>query len=185
MVCNSDCLNCLFDECINDSDELSLSERKLSSDIDKEIMSSRVGAIYDSQHHKRQLKDVDEIEYIKARSKYFKKKYYYQDVEKSRRLGRENYHKNKEKRNAHNKEYYKEHREELLNQKKSYYKEHREEILEKRKASYVPKGKKPVKTDPVSTYNREKSKKNYDRHKDEINARRRERRRLLKSQKST
>lgn len=52
MICDMDCLNCSFSDCINDSDLLSTQERKSSNDLDKEILNSRLSSVYSNEWSK-------------------------------------------------------------------------------------------------------------------------------------
>lgn len=174
-ICDMDCLNCKFSDCINDSDVLSSFERSVSKDTNESILNSR-GISYDSTRHKRQNKDIDPVLYRKAQNKHFHKKYYNANPEHFRAKGRENYRKHREARLAHSRQYNAEHKEEISANKRTYYQEHREEILAKRKANYVPKGKRPVIDTPEAEAKRQREKERYERNKEEINRRRRERR---------
>ena len=173
-ICNMDCLNCIHSDCINDSDDLTSFERELARENDKSILDSR-GITYDCQSHKRQLKDVEPSLYKKAQRKHFHKKYYLRDPEKHRRLARLSYARNKEKRLDSSHNYYKTHREEILSNKRTYYQEHREKILEKRKKDYVPRERTLIDT-PEAELKRQRERERYQKNKEEINRRRKERR---------
>ena len=173
-ICNMDCLNCVFSDCINDSDVLSSFEREVARNTDRNILDSR-GLTYDSQTHKRQIGNVEPSLYKKAQRRHYHKKYYLADPEKHKRLARLSYARNKEKRLASSHSYYKTHKEEILSSKKTYYQEHREEILEKRKKAYVPREKKPLIDTPEAELKRQRARESYRRNKEEINRRRRER----------
>lgn len=176
MQCDMNCLQCKFSDCVNDSDVLSTFEREVSKETDKSILDSR-GITYDPTGHKRQLKDVDPVLYKQAQNKHFHKKYYNANPEHFREKGRENYRKHKEAHLARSRQYNAEHKEEISANKKTYYQEHREEILAKRKAKYIPKGKRPVIDTPEAEVKRQCERERYEKNKEEINRKRRERRR--------
>lgn len=174
-ICDMDCLHCKFSDCINDNTVLSTEERSLSKYIDKTVLDSR-GVSYNPTNHKRYLKSVDPTLYRKAQNKHFHEKYYNADPEHYRAKGRENYRKHKEACLARSHQYHKEHKEEISAYKKTYYQEHREEILASRKAKYVPKGKRPVIDTPEAEVKRQRERERYQKNKEEINRKRRERR---------
>lgn len=176
MKCNMDCLNCSFNDCVNDSDLISMQERELSASLDKDILNSRVPT-YIPTNGTRPY-DILPFNFKKSQQRYHHKKQYYKDVDKSREQGRQSYYRNRDRRLAHNKEYYSKNREEILSQKKSYYEEHREEILKSRKSKYVPHPKQVIDT-PEAQRKRELERARYQAKKEEINRRRKERRRLL------
>lgn len=153
-------------------------ERQLSDDLDKQILRERTMAGVDmtTYIHDR----VDKDEYVKARNKRYKEKYYQQDPEKFRAKGRENYAKHREQRLQHNHEYYQENREEILDQKAGYYLTNREEILKKRKEAYIPHPKEVIDT-PEAEAKRQRERERYQRNKAEINRKRREKRRKAKN----
>ena len=164
-----DCLNCVFSDCINDSDVLTASEREMARKTDKSILNSRGLTYSENTRHKS-----DDL-HKKAQRKYFHRKYYLKDPEKHRRLARLSYARNKEKRLASSHNYYKTHREEILSNKKTYYQENREKILEKRKKDYVPRERILIDT-PEAELKRQRARESYQRNKEEINRRRKERR---------
>lgn len=174
-VCDMRCLECKFNDCINDSDVLSSFEREVSKSTDESILVSR-GISYNQTIHKRQNKSVDPVLYRQAQNRHFHKKYYSANPEHFRAKGRENYRKHREARLTHSHQYYQEHKEEISANKKTYYQEHKEEILAKRKEAYQPKGKRPVIDTPEAEAKRQREKERYQRNKEEINRRRRERR---------
>lgn len=174
-VCNMDCRNCIYDDCINDSEVLSLAERKMSKDIDTDIIVSR-GLIYCSTLHKRQNKDVDPVLYRQAQNRHFHQKYYKVNSEYYKKKGRENYLKHREDRLEQSHKYYQDHKEEILANKKSYYLDNRENILAKRKEKYIPKDKKPLIDTLEAEIKRQREKERYQKNKEEINRKRRERR---------
>ena len=174
-VCDMNCLECKFSECINDSDVLSQFERSVSRETDSSILVSR-GLTYNQTTHKRQNKEVDPVLYKQAQNRYFHKKYYNANPEHFRAKGRENYRKHREARIETMRKYNEEHREEILANKKTYYLANREEILASRKEKYVPKGKRPVIDTPEAEAKRQREKERYQKNKEEINRRRRERR---------
>ena len=165
-----DCLNCVFSDCINDSDVLTAFEREVARVTDKSILNSRGLTYSENTRHKS-----DDL-HKKAQRKHFHRKYYLKDPEKHRRLARLSYARNKEKRLASSHNYYKTHREEILSNKKTYYQENREKILEKRKKDYVPRERKPLIDTPEAELKRQRARESYQRNKEEINRRRKERR---------
>lgn len=174
MICDMDCLHCKFSDCINDSDIISSHEREISNRTDTEILEARV-PVYISTRGCRPYK-VRPHNFSKSQARYFSRKNYYKDVDKSREQGRENYYKHRETRKATMRRYYSENKETLLNQKKAYYEEHKEEILKSRKENYVPHLKQVIDT-PEAQLKREREKARYEANKEEINRKRRERRR--------
>lgn len=174
-VCNMDCFNCQFSDCVNDGD-CSLSERKETADRDKRVEKSRGYEYYPGTANLRQIPEIDRKAYLKAQRAYFHRKSYYADVEKSRQRGRENYAKHREARQVTMRAYASTHKEEISQNKRAYYLEHREEILQKRKDQYVPHPKEVIDT-PEAQAKREREKARYEANKEEINRRRREKRR--------
>lgn len=173
-ICDMNCLECIYDDCINESEEVLNFERKFSTYLDNQVLVSR-GMSYTPTSHKRQIKEVDEKLYKQAQRRYFHKKYYEQDPEKYRRLGRENYAKHKEARLENSHKYYLEHKEEISASKRAYYLEHREQILADRKSKYVPHPKQVINT-PQAELKRQRERERYLAHKEEINAKRRQKR---------
>lgn len=171
-VCSMDCFNCFFEDCVLSDDCISTSERKFSNSLDTTAIQLR-GLEYDTTRHLRQLKDVDPLLYSQAQRRYFHRKYYYRDVEKSRREGRESYARHRESRLSSFKTYYESHKDEISAQKKSYYYENREAILAKRKESYVPHPREVLDTTSAEK-SRSSSKRYYEKHREEINRKRRE-----------
>ena len=174
-ICDMNCLECKFSECINDSDVLSSFERSLSKDIDASILNS-TSLTYNQRTHKRHNKEVDTIEYRKAQNKHFHAKYYSLKPKYYRKKGRENYRKHRGARLESMRKYAEEHKEEISANKKTYYQEHREEILAKRKANYTPKEKKPLIDSLEAEAKRQRERERYHKNKEEINRKRRERR---------
>lgn len=174
MICDMDCLNCSFSDCINDSDLLSIQERKSSNDLDKEILNSRL-SVYVPTNGARPYKLLP-FDFKKSQQIHYHRKQYYKDIEKSREQGRQSYYRNRYNRQAHNREYYSNNREVILSQKRSYYEEHREEILKSRKENYVPHPKQVIDT-PEAQRKRERERERYLRNREEINRKRREKRR--------
>lgn len=174
LVCDMNCLECKFSDCINGDGLPTPEERKLQNSIDRRVVISR-GLVYDPTQLKRCVPEKDLVEHIKAMNRYFHHKYYWRDPESARERGRVSYLKHREKRIAHNKVYYEEHREEILNQKKGYYAVHREEILKSRKESYTPHPREVIDT-PQAQAKRERERERYQKNKEEINRKRREKR---------
>lgn len=152
-------------------------ERQLSDDLDKEILRERMMAGVDmtTYIHNR----LDKSEYVRARNRRYREKYYNQDPEKARAKGRENYARNKERHLKRSREYYQENKEEILDQKAGYYLTNREEILKKRKEAYIPHPRKVIDT-PEAEAKRLRERERYQKNKEAINAKRREKRRKEK-----
>lgn len=159
MICDMDCLNCSFSDCINDSDLLSTQERKSSNDLDKEILNSRL-SVYIPMNGARPYKLLP-FDFKKSQQRHYHRKQYYKDVEKSREQGRQSYYRNRDIRQAHNRQ---------------YYAENREVILKSRKENYVPHPKQVIDT-PEAQRKRERERERYLRSREEINRKRREKRR--------
>ena len=154
-VCNMDCFNCKFSDCIND-DFSSLEERKQSNNID--IQNRQDGSIPRST------------------------KYYREHPERCRAYQLKSINKHRDKVYERNRKYQQEHREEVLAQKRAYYKNNRERILAYQKSKYEPHPRTVIDT-PQAESKRQSSKASYYRNREEINRRRREKRRLLKEKK--
>lgn len=108
MICNMDCFNCIYDDCIND-EPATLEERENSKTFNREL----VGVI-DMTRYIRNRPDK-EI-YVKARNREYEQK-----------------RKGSPQRRMSKKRYYESHKEQRILYQKSYYYEHREEILERQR----------------------------------------------------
>lgn len=152
-------------------------ERQLSDDLDKEILRERMMAGVDLTPyiHNR----VDKDEYIKARNREYREKYYSQDPEKARAQSRENYAKHRERYLKYSREYYQKNKEEILDQKAGYYLTNREEILRKRKEAYIPHPREVINT-PEAEAKRLRERERYQRNKEAICKKKREKRRKEK-----
>lgn len=181
--CDFNCLECVFSDCINEDAPATLKERRDSTELDVQAVRFSLMS-YDKTSHRRQIKTRDQKEHIKARNHFFHQKYYYRDVEESRRKSRENYRRHKEDRDSQCKQYYAEHRDEILANKKSYYVANRETILADRKAKYVPKEPRPLIDTEEAELKRQRERERYHRNREEINAKRRARRKELKRENS-
>ena len=176
--CDYDCFNCKYDDCINDTDLLTLEERQISKENDDFVKNTEYE--YGSTSLKRYNKNVDAKMYDRAKNRHFHKKYYYRDVEKSREKSRENFYKHREARLEYSRKYYDENRDDILAQKKSYYLANREKILKTANKDYVSKPHREVIDTPQARAKRERERLRYQKNREEINRRRRERR-ILKN----
>ena len=103
-ICNYDCFNCVYDDCINDS--LTYNDYKQSKALDKES--------------KQVAGKVAET-------------YYERNKERIRMQCKQYYQKNRGKVLQHNKEYYKKNKEKVLQYHKEYYKKNKDRIIQERK----------------------------------------------------
>lgn len=152
-------------------------ERRLSAELDKDILRERVmaGVEMTTYLHNR----VDKERYGKAKRRQYHETAKRRNPEAVTRYGRESYARHKEKRLAHNRAYYDANREEILAQKQGYYRTYKDEILAQHKDNYVPH---PVEVidSKLAEYRRQKSKRSYQNRKDEISARRKAKRQAIK-----
>lgn len=125
MLCNMNCLECTFKDCVNDSPATE-QERKQSSLFDKDIY--KITGIDMTRYiHNR----IDKDEYKKALQREYDKK---RDKTPNRKeQKKQQYLKHRDKRLKHQAIYYREHREECIARQKAYYEAHREEINAKRR----------------------------------------------------
>ena len=183
LVCNMDCLNCKYDDCINDCD-MTLSEREFSDAFNKDIQNERdlkveVGIGMQRYVHNR----PDREAYIKARNReYYMTKKLKHDM---KAISREKYLRHREEKIEYQKSYYRKNKDEILAIQKSKYDENKEEINRKRREQYaISHPRKPKQTDEER---REKQREYREKNREELNRKKREayhRKKLLESQKS-
>lgn len=111
MVCNRDCFNCPYDDCI--VDEMTEADLLESIELDRSLF---------SQTKRRRKPATNQNGCSQA------------ELEKRRAYARAYYHKNRHKLNERQKAYYEAHRDEILAKHKAHYQENRDEIIARRKA---------------------------------------------------
>lgn len=111
MVCNRDCFNCPYDDCV--VDEMTEADLLESIELDRSLF---------TQTKRRRKPATNQNGYSQA------------ELEKRRAYARAYYHKNRHKFAERQKAYYAAHRDEILAKHKAYYQENRDEILVKNKA---------------------------------------------------
>lgn len=109
MSCNRECFNCSYADCIKD--DMSSSER-----IDSKIRDDEV---------------------VAGEALTYKKQYYWQNHEKSKKWSRESYYRNKENIQKKNREYYHSHKERARELNRRWQEEHRELIRERSHQYYL------------------------------------------------
>ena len=165
------------DELMDEPIILTQEERDLSYELDKEILRERLLSGVDLTTYLPNR--LDKSQYIKA-----KRRLYYENAKKKnlnllRQQARNSYYRRKAKIRLQQSSYYLNNKEEILDQKKGYYNTNKSSILQKRKDNYIPHPL-TVKTDEVSSYNRQKSLRSYHNCKDDISTRRKQRRQHIK-----
>lgn len=132
LKCDRDCLNCPHSDCIDDSDFLTLDERKYLSMVDE--------IIEDSERPKPNLNlkwvhnRPDKEAYTKARDRRYEQKR--AGSPQRRESKRRQYLRYREEKLAYQHNYYEEHREEISAINKSKYEANKEVILQKHKEYY-------------------------------------------------
>lgn len=121
-MCNYDCLNCTFKDCVNISNTLSREEREFSNALDSKNRQYRSNKTHTRHKYYLNHKLLHPNSEKEVKARYYKK--------------------HKLKIREKQKGYYAKNRESILNQKKTYYQEHREEILSKYRQSYIPRPRK-------------------------------------------
>lgn len=109
MICNRDCFNCLYTDCIKE--DISDLERINSKQRDDEIVENEALT--------------------------YKKKYYWENHEKSKKWARDTYNRHKEEYQQKNREYYHTHKERARELNKRWQEEHRELLKERRRRYYL------------------------------------------------
>ena len=173
-MCNHNCESCTK-ECTDDEENIVLTseEYRLSNELDNTIRRERVLAGVDLTvyiHHR-----VDKPDYIRAKSRLYHENFKKKHPERVLQMGRANYHNHKKARLQRNHEYYSENKQEILEQKQGYYTRNRDKILAPRKENYDPHPREVIDT-PEAELKRQREKARYERNKEEINRKRREKR---------
>ena len=130
-VCNMDCLNCIYDDCINDED-MTLEERKFSAEYENSIKKETQQQIIPELGMTRYIHNrPDKEAYIKARNAEYeaKRKGRADRVECKKRQ----YQRHREEKLAYQKDYYEKYKDEKKVYQKLYYEAHKEEINRKRR----------------------------------------------------
>ena len=130
-VCNMDCLNCQFDDCIN-TEDATLKEREFLAEYETSVKKEREMKVDPILGMTRYIHNrPDKEAYIKARNKE------YEEERKGRadriECKRQQYIRHREDKLSYSKNYYAEHKDEVLAKRKAYYEEHKEEINRKRR----------------------------------------------------
>ena len=130
-VCNMDCFNCEFSDCIN-TEDATLKEREFLAEYETSVKKEREMKVDPMLGMTRYIHNrPDKEAYIKARNKE------YEDKRKGRadriECKRQQYIRHREDKLSYSKNYYAEHKDEVLAKRKAYYEEHKEEINRKRR----------------------------------------------------
>ena len=130
-VCNMDCFNCEFSDCIN-TEDATLKEREFLAEYETSVKKEREMKVDPMLGMTRYIHNrPDKEAYIKARNKE------YEDKRKGRadriECKRQYYLRHREDKLSYANNYYAEHKEEVLAKRKAYYEEHKEEINRKRR----------------------------------------------------
>lgn len=118
-ICNYDCFNCIYDDCINDS--LSYNDYKQSKALDKE--SKQVTGKVAETYYERN----------KERIRMQRKQYYKKNKEKVLQYHKEYMQKVKKENPFYYKEYYQKNKEARKRAQREYYKRNKDRITQKRK----------------------------------------------------
>jgi hypothetical protein len=130
VICDMDCLHCKFSDCVNDSDFITDSERRILRVVENSIKRERQPHPDMTRYiHNR----IDKEEYEKARNREYEQKRSYKNSPKRRRQKKEQYHRHREEKLAYQKGYYERNREEVIARQKAYYEANKEEINRKRR----------------------------------------------------
>ena len=133
-ICNMDCLNCIYDDCINDED-MTLEERKYSAEYESSLKKELEPHIIPELGMTRYIHNrPDKEAYVKARNAEYEAK----------RKGRPDrvackqrqYQRHREEKLAYQKDYYNRNSDEKRAYQKSYYEANREEINARRREAY-------------------------------------------------
>ena len=133
-VCNTDCLNCQFDDCIN-TEDATLKEREFLAEYETSVKKEREMKVDPTLGMTRYIHNrPDKEAYIKARNRE------YEEKRKGRadrvEYKRQQYLRHREDKLAYANKYYLEHREEVLAKRKALYEAHKDEINRKRREDY-------------------------------------------------
>ena len=130
-VCNMDCFNCEFSDCIN-TEDATLKEREFLAYYETSVKKEHEMKVDPMLGMTRYIHNrPDKEAYIKARNKE------YEEKRKGRadriECKRQQYIRHREDKLSYSKNYYAEHKDEVLAKRKAYYEEHKEEINKKRR----------------------------------------------------
>ena len=134
LVCDMNCLECKFSDCINDND-MTLEERLFSKEHDNSVKKESYSYVIPELGMERYIHNrPDKEAYIRARNAEYEAK----------RKGRPNrveykkrqYQKYRESKLAYQKQYYEDNKDEILARQKAVYEANKEEINRRRREAY-------------------------------------------------